>query len=247
MKINEEAKRETKKNIIVAASELFVANGFQKTTMKKIAKVAGIGDATIYNYFKTKEDIIIGYFEWQTEQTIEEVWSIDDLDEYNIQEKLQVLLDIFLERLSKDEDFVSFCVQLTFKSPMFLLRDRDPIKKNLQSFIEGFLMAAEDSGEIEKLPFKSGVSFLICEFYFSVVLYWIKDDSDEKSNTTQMSDLALALITQILKSGVLNKGTELITFFIKSHLFSMMDNPGSFTNGLKTFGSLLGKIRKDKD
>ena len=154
MKVNQEAKRETKKSIILAASKLFIELGFQKTTMKKIAKMAGIGDATIYNYFKTKEDIIIGYFEWQTEQTIEEVWSIDDLDEYSIQEKLQVLLDIFLERLSQDQEFVDFCIQLTFKSPMFLLRDRDPIKKNLQSFIEGFLMSAEDAGEIEKLPFR---------------------------------------------------------------------------------------------
>lgn len=43
--------------IINAAESQFVRFGFRKTTMEDIAKAAGIGKATLYYYFKNKEDI----------------------------------------------------------------------------------------------------------------------------------------------------------------------------------------------
>lgn len=38
-----------------AAKQLFIKNGYSKTTMEDIADQAGFGVATLYNYFKTKE------------------------------------------------------------------------------------------------------------------------------------------------------------------------------------------------
>jgi len=43
--------------IINAAENQFIRFGFRKTTMEDIAKAAGIGKATLYYYFKNKEDI----------------------------------------------------------------------------------------------------------------------------------------------------------------------------------------------
>jgi AcrR family transcriptional regulator len=43
--------------IINAAESQFVRFGFRKTTMEDIAKAAGIGKATLYYYFKSKEEI----------------------------------------------------------------------------------------------------------------------------------------------------------------------------------------------
>ena len=43
--------------IINAAESQFIRFGFRKTTMEDIAKAAGIGKATLYYYFKSKEDI----------------------------------------------------------------------------------------------------------------------------------------------------------------------------------------------
>jgi AcrR family transcriptional regulator len=43
--------------IINAAESQFIRFGFRKTTMEDIAKAAGIGKATLYYYFKSKEEI----------------------------------------------------------------------------------------------------------------------------------------------------------------------------------------------
>ena len=47
-----------KELIIRAALELLVENGIHATPMSAIAKHAGTGMGTIYNYFKTKNDLI---------------------------------------------------------------------------------------------------------------------------------------------------------------------------------------------
>lgn len=43
---------------MIAAMKLFVANGVQGTPMSAIARAAGTGMGTIYNYFDTKEALI---------------------------------------------------------------------------------------------------------------------------------------------------------------------------------------------
>lgn len=47
-----------KEKILIAAMKLLVENGIQATPMSAIAKAAGTGMGTIYNYFPTKEDLI---------------------------------------------------------------------------------------------------------------------------------------------------------------------------------------------
>jgi AcrR family transcriptional regulator len=63
MKISQEQKIESRKAIISAAVDLISEKGFKTSTMRGIAKAAGVGEATIYNYFPTKEAILYGYYQ----------------------------------------------------------------------------------------------------------------------------------------------------------------------------------------
>jgi len=46
--------------ILDAAIEVFAAKGFHGATIRQIAQQAGIADGTIYIYFKTKTDLLLG-------------------------------------------------------------------------------------------------------------------------------------------------------------------------------------------
>ena len=50
---------EKRKRIITSAVKIFGEKGFQNATIAEIARDAGIGDATIYEYFKNKEDMLL--------------------------------------------------------------------------------------------------------------------------------------------------------------------------------------------
>ncbi|HLN01612.1 MAG TPA: TetR/AcrR family transcriptional regulator [Bryobacteraceae bacterium] len=62
----EPSRRERKKSavrskIIAAAIELFSRKGIENATVEQIAEAADIGKGTVYNYFETKEDIVVAF------------------------------------------------------------------------------------------------------------------------------------------------------------------------------------------
>lgn len=55
----EEARESSKENILNAALKLFSANGYFNTSTREIAKQAKISNGLLYNYFKSKEQLLI--------------------------------------------------------------------------------------------------------------------------------------------------------------------------------------------
>ncbi|HEX3241058.1 MAG TPA: mycofactocin system transcriptional regulator [Solirubrobacterales bacterium] len=53
----------THDRIIAAALELFSRQGFSRTTVDEIAAAAGVGRRTIFRYFGSKNDIVMGDFD----------------------------------------------------------------------------------------------------------------------------------------------------------------------------------------
>jgi AcrR family transcriptional regulator len=65
---------QARRNLIIdAAIEVISEQGFQRTTIKQIASKAGIADGTIYNYFKSKDDILLGIVARLSEEEAQDV------------------------------------------------------------------------------------------------------------------------------------------------------------------------------
>src|ERR1700735_3615427 len=61
-----EPRRDRKKaavraHILATAIQLFSRHGLDSVTVEQIADAADIGKGTIYNYFSTKEDIVVAF------------------------------------------------------------------------------------------------------------------------------------------------------------------------------------------
>ncbi|MDQ4078185.1 MAG: TetR/AcrR family transcriptional regulator [Chloroflexota bacterium] len=52
--------RARRNQILDAATAVFAEKGFHRATIRDIARTAGIADGTIYNYFGSKNDLLIG-------------------------------------------------------------------------------------------------------------------------------------------------------------------------------------------
>jgi AcrR family transcriptional regulator len=57
----ERKKASVRSKIIATAVELFGKHGIDQVTVEHIADVADLGKGTLYNYFQTKEDIVVAY------------------------------------------------------------------------------------------------------------------------------------------------------------------------------------------
>src|SRR5574339_719948 len=63
--LTEEDQAKRRHEIFHQVVRVFLKKGFQETSMSEIAEAAGLGKSTLYDYFKTKDEILVYYFEDQ--------------------------------------------------------------------------------------------------------------------------------------------------------------------------------------
>src|SRR3954471_9970219 len=99
-------KEAVKARIIAAALSLFQRNGFEATTTKSICAKAHIAEGTLFNYFPTKEDIALYFFEQEVDHAIDAVRGDARLRKAPLDEKLFALIQTQLEYLAPHERFI---------------------------------------------------------------------------------------------------------------------------------------------
>src|SRR3954466_5706027 len=57
--LRERKKRQTREAIAVAAMQLFLEHGFDEVTVAHVARAADVSEKTVFNYFPTKEDLVL--------------------------------------------------------------------------------------------------------------------------------------------------------------------------------------------
>ncbi|SDN61219.1 TetR/AcrR family transcriptional regulator [Acetanaerobacterium elongatum] len=105
---------DTDLQIIEAARELFIKNGFEKTEMKDIARKIGIGRSTLYRHFENKSAIIF-YIAQQELEDITSVFPATDIS--NAQsgyEAVKRLLRALNDKLLANIDKVTFLRDFDF-------------------------------------------------------------------------------------------------------------------------------------
>lgn len=96
------AKKARKRNlerevhILESALRVFGEKGFEATTISAISSEAGISDATVYEYFKSKEDILFSIPELYTRRELERMQMLRHFVR-NPRERLRVIIQAYLE------------------------------------------------------------------------------------------------------------------------------------------------------
>jgi TetR/AcrR family transcriptional regulator, regulator of autoinduction and epiphytic fitness len=223
MKTTKAQQEETRARIVRAATALMVAHGFEQVTMKDIAKAAGVGDATIYKYFATKERLIVGYFDLLAEQAVRTAEATPDFDEYELQSKLQRLTDALLEAMAPDRAFVEMARAMVTKSPLLLLGDQLKAKLVLKNAVAAYLDEAVRNGDIAPSDFISAMAGLYVDFCYGVMAFWLRDETEHAAETTRLVDQLLGVLVTTLKSGLPDRLVQLAGFVLRSQLARVLD------------------------
>lgn len=244
MKISHQQKIKNRSIIIAAAVELIGEDGFKAATMRKIARQSGIGDATIYNYFPTKEAILYGYYEDHMHACINALKKVTDFHTFNLQEQIQTLFDTSQTLYLADREFVA----KTFRQAM-LAGSRDwarvkPIRAIFLSAVEEMMSAASEVGEIPDQVFGDLIGQFFMDAYLGVIIYWIEDTSDGFSNTSVLVDRGLDLACAMLKAGIANKVFDMAVFFFKTHVIDKME---AFITPLQTAAKVKRQFMEGLD
>ena len=96
--LTEEQQQLRRKEIFDASVHLFLQQGFNETAMHEIAKAAGMGKSTLYDYFKSKDEILISYFEDEIQKITGKAEKIIEQD-LSVSEKLKQIMEMHLTYL----------------------------------------------------------------------------------------------------------------------------------------------------
>ncbi|MBI5584220.1 MAG: TetR family transcriptional regulator [Deltaproteobacteria bacterium] len=223
MKISNEKKLETRLKLIKVAVEIVSEKGLKGTTMKAIAKAAHIGEATIYNYFPTKEAILFAYYEHQLQTGAERLKSIPGFNKFTLQEQLQAFLETNLELFLPDREFIQETFKMVFFSLFQQVKQMQAIRDLFSKIINDLFEAAVEVGEIPKQAFQEILLQFVWDYYIGIIIYWSKDSSDQFNNTSILIDKSLHLACSLLKAGIVNKLFDITQFLFKQHILSRFD------------------------
>lgn len=223
MKISKEQKAENRRKIVSAFVGLVVEKDLKTATMRETARKAGLGDATIYNYFPTKEAIIYAYYGDKFDEVITTLKKIPDFHTFTFQEQLQTYFETQLDLFLPDREFLDKTFQPAFFTLSQQYKRVRPVKEKFMAVIRDIFDAAVDAEEIPDQVFLEVMIQVYWEYAVGVIIYWLSDDSDNFERTSILIDKSIDLSCASIRAGIANKLFDIGIFFFKNHILSRMD------------------------
>ena len=195
-------KEKTRRAILEAALDLFARKGFHQTTTRAISLRAKIAEGTLFNYFETKEELALYFFQEELAAVMQWYERDKRIPRAPLPEKLFAIIHHLLERLAPYEDFIG-AVYLRALQPRSKLSplSLQSQENNLQymRFIRDVLAEAAEAGEIPALGDLGAYAFAL--FHLAIMTYWLQDRSAGKEQTLALLDRCLKAATSLLKKG----------------------------------------------
>jgi len=127
-----------KLNIIEGALRVFGEKGYEETTISAISKAANISDATVYEYFSSKEDVLFSISELYTARENERISSISHYI-HSPREKIRVIIQAYLEFYENNRLYTSVALLLLKGNRNFIKSEAyKPVKKSARSIVDAF-------------------------------------------------------------------------------------------------------------
>ncbi len=140
---------ERKKQIIKVAAKVFAERGFQESTIAEISKEAKISEASIYEYFTTKEGLL---FSIPTESAKD----LFGLMEFHLKlikgsaNKLRAIVYLFMNSYQTNSEFASIMMLILKHNRKFLdTEGHKEIRKGIKN-INSIIEEGIESGEFKK-------------------------------------------------------------------------------------------------
>ena len=196
--LNRESER--KKKILTSATKIIGEKGFQNATVAEIAKDAGIGDATIYEYFKNKEDLLMAI---PVETTKDLIAQINDhmMGIKGAFNKLRKFIWWWLNYVEKNPGYGSIVLLELKTSKTYVFNEAYQAARNFYKIVLDIIREGQEEGSIKK-EINIFLARSICVGAIEhIIIRWLL--KDRKYSLTQYADeLADLLIDSLKKNGL---------------------------------------------
>lgn len=194
--------QKSREQILQAAFTLFRQKGYEETSMRDIAKEAGMAVGAAYYYFRTKDEMILEIY--SRTQRESEIFNREKCSETrNFRKRFSGLL---FYRLGLIEEHRKLFVVLTQKgiNPSNSL---SPFSAETANLRIAAVRLIEDTIEGSDLKISSTLRPILPQllwfFQMAVILFWALDTSRDQSRTRRLVEVALNLMVPLFGMSLL--------------------------------------------
>jgi AcrR family transcriptional regulator len=189
---------ETRRRIYEAALQMFREKGFDQTTMRDIARKAGVALGAAYYYFSSKEAIVLAFYQDMQERGHQA--TLDGMaGRSTLGERIRVVLDKRFELLAPNLRFLGalFKHSPDADDPLSpFSAETEPIRNKA---IELFRIAIEGSDVEPPEDLMQYLPRLLWLYQLGLILFWIYDRSEGKKRTTVLMEKSVGLVVNLIR------------------------------------------------
>jgi AcrR family transcriptional regulator len=189
----------TRAKIFAAALARFRKHGFEATTMREIAEDAGVALGAAYYYFRSKDAIVLAYYDETQRLTAQRV-SETFAGTVDVRERLGVAFHARLDVLARDRKLLSAIFHSIADPSADISIFGKKTKRVRDDSIRLFGQAIEPSPAYDALDdaAKRVLVLSLWSLHMGVLLYFVHDRSKQQEKTRRLVDQALDMVCGLL-------------------------------------------------
>ncbi len=190
--------RETRARILDAALDLFRERGYDDTTMRAVARRAGVALGNAYYYFQSKEHLIQAFYRRTHDEHM--AACLDALDrERRFEARLELVLRTKLETSEPYHRFAGVLFR-TAADPGSPLSPFSPESAPLRQEVTELFAAVVRGSDIKvRSPLADQLPNLLWLYQMGVLLYWIHDDSLGRWKSFRLVETASKVVGRLIR------------------------------------------------
>lgn len=173
--------KDKRKTILDAALKTFVTRGYHGTKVSEIARIADVAEGTLYNYFPSKEELLLAVFDEKWGGIIEDVKAkIVRLDDPN--DKLKVMFSKVVWMFKEDRHLAEIFLVDVKQSSIFL--NNYPVNRVVEfiDLIEEILEEGKRKGVYRQDLDTKVAKMIIFGAAQGIMLSWVLSESAADNN-----------------------------------------------------------------
>src|SRR6266850_628356 len=188
---------QTKALILDAALQIFHERGYEETTMRAIAKQAGVSLGNAYHYFGSKEHLIQAFYHRTHEEHLAAALPAPQ-KETSLKARLLALLRLKISTLEPYHEFagVLFKTAADPHSPLNpFAEDSAPTRYDSIKIFED--LVADTRARIPG-DLRAELPYLLWLYHMGIILFWIHDSSPKARRTYRLIDQTVDLLDKLI-------------------------------------------------
>jgi AcrR family transcriptional regulator len=188
---------QTKALILNSALDLLQENGYEKTTMRAIARRAGVSLGNAYHYFGSKEHLIQAFYQRTHEEHLAASRPLLE-KESSMRARLLTVIRLKISTLERYHEFAGVLFRTAADPQSPLNPFADDSAPTRRDSIKLFEELVRDTKARIPEDLRAELPYLLWLYHMGIILFWIHDSSPKQARTYRLIDQTVDLLDKLI-------------------------------------------------